>query len=98
VARKLIEENLDFITRIGTLTNSVCQPDLSARMAARCAPRLVRSSRHFTQTEDKEGELVRLKKEIERLAKDIDSKQSRLADDSFLAKAPVKVVEDLRAC
>ena len=38
-----------------------------------------------------------MKKEIERMAKDIESKKARLADETFLSKAPAKIVEDLKA-
>jgi len=46
---------------------------------------------------DKLAEITRLRKEIDRLAKDVASKQSRLADETFISKAPAKIVEDLRA-
>ena len=46
---------------------------------------------------DKDAEVARLRKEIERLAKDIESKKARLADAAFLSKAPAKIVEDLKA-
>ena len=46
---------------------------------------------------DKDAEVARLRKEIERLAKDIESKKARLADETFLSKAPAKIVEDLKA-
>jgi valyl-tRNA synthetase len=45
---------------------------------------------------DKQAETSRLKKEAERLAKDVESKQARLADESFTTKAPAQVVENLR--
>jgi valyl-tRNA synthetase len=51
----------------------------------------------YGEVVDKTGEIVRLKKEAERLAKDIESKKSRLADDAFLSKAPAKIVDDLKA-
>ncbi len=46
---------------------------------------------------DKTAEIARLKKEIDRLAKDVESKQKRLSDESFTSKAPAKVVDALRA-
>jgi valyl-tRNA synthetase len=46
---------------------------------------------------DKAAEIAKAKREIERLAKDIESKQSRLADEAFLSKAPPKIVDELRA-
>ena len=52
---------------------------------------------HTSEAVDKQTEIARLKKEIERLAKDIESKKARLADETFLSKAPAKIVEDLKA-
>ena len=51
----------------------------------------------YGEAVDKQAEIARLKKEIERLAKDIESKKARLADETFLSKAPAKIVEDLKA-
>jgi valyl-tRNA synthetase len=44
---------------------------------------------------DKDAELARLKKEVERLAKDIESKKNRLADDTFRQKAPAEIVRGI---
>jgi valyl-tRNA synthetase len=63
---------------------------------------LIRSAANFDvyiaygEAVDKAAELSRLRKEIDRLAKDISSKQARLADEAFISKAPAKIVEDLR--
>jgi valyl-tRNA synthetase len=46
---------------------------------------------------NKDEEIARLQKEIDRLAKDIESKKGRLGDETFLSKAPAKIVEDLRS-
>jgi valyl-tRNA synthetase len=51
----------------------------------------------FDQNIDKAAEAAKLQKEIDRLAKDIESKKSRLADQVFLSKAPAKIVDDLKA-
>ena len=51
----------------------------------------------YSDAVDKPAEIARLKKEIDRLEKDIESNQARLADDSFTSKAPGKVVDSLRA-
>ncbi|HEV2341432.1 MAG TPA: valine--tRNA ligase [Candidatus Acidoferrales bacterium] len=48
-------------------------------------------------TIDPKTEIQKLKKEIERLSKDIQSKHDRLHDEIFLAKAPAKIVEDLKS-
>jgi valyl-tRNA synthetase len=48
------------------------------------------------QAIDKPAELAKLQKEIERLAKDIDSKKARLSDESFTSRAPAKVIDDFK--
>jgi valyl-tRNA synthetase len=45
---------------------------------------------------DHEAELARLKKEIEGLEKAIASKERQLGDETFLGKAPAKIVDGLR--
>ena len=42
---------------------------------------------------DKPAEIAKMQKEIERLAKDIETKKARLADETFTSKAPAKVVD-----
>ncbi len=44
---------------------------------------------------DKQAEIARLKKEIERLEKDIELKRARTQDQDFINKAPKHVVENL---
>jgi valyl-tRNA synthetase len=51
----------------------------------------------FDQNIDKAAEAAKLQKEIVRLAKDIESKKARLADGTFLSKAPAKIVDELKA-
>jgi valyl-tRNA synthetase len=45
---------------------------------------------------DKPAEIAKLQKEIERLAKDLETKKARLADETFTSKAPAKVVDDFK--
>src|SRR5277367_3287796 len=96
--RKLVELNLEPLLRLANLLGlSISSARLDSTGAA------VRSTARFDlrigydEAVDKQVEIVRLKKEIERLAKDIESKKGRLADESFLSKAPAKIVEDLKA-
>jgi len=98
VLRRLVEENLDPLLRLATLSSlQISAEHLDPTGAA------VRSTAQFDlriaygDTIDKPAEIARLKKEIDRLAKDIESKQNRLADESFTSKAPAKVVDGLRA-
>ncbi|QUX97444.1 valine--tRNA ligase [Marinomonas sp. CT5] len=46
---------------------------------------------------DKEAELARLQKEIDKASKDLQRIQGKLSNDSFVAKAPAAVVEKERA-
>src|SRR5271170_7623689 len=96
--RKLVDSNLEPLLRLANLAAlNISAGHLDATGAA------VRSTARFDlrigydDAVDKQVEVARLKKEIERLAKDIESKKARLADETFLSKAPAKIVEDLKA-
>jgi valyl-tRNA synthetase len=96
--RQLVESNLDTLMRLAVLSGlQISSGHLDGKDAA------IRSTAQFdlriayVDTIDKPAEIARLKKEIERLTKDVASKQARLADDTFLSRAPAKVVDDLRA-
>ncbi|HYL68681.1 MAG TPA: valine--tRNA ligase [Candidatus Limnocylindria bacterium] len=95
---RLMNENYDAILRLAGLSNLI-------REEHRVRPGIIFTTTRFelwitrgviTQ-EEKEQETAKLRKEIERLAKDIESKQKRLADEVFLSKAPAKIVDDLKA-
>jgi valyl-tRNA synthetase len=49
----------------------------------------------YEATVDRGAEIARIKKEVERLEKDVESKKKRLADDSFRSKAPAEIVRNL---
>ncbi|MGA8405789.1 MAG: valine--tRNA ligase [Candidatus Acidiferrales bacterium] len=96
--RRLVEHNLDPLLRLGNLAGlGISATRLDSEGAA------VRSTANYDlriaygDAVDKGSEIARLRKEIERLAKDLASKQARLADEAFLSKAPAKIVEDLKA-
>jgi valyl-tRNA synthetase len=96
--RGLVERNLDALTRLASLSElQVSSGALAAEGAA------VRSTAQFDlriaygDTVDKPAEIAKLQKEIERLAKDIETKKTRLADETFTSKAPAKVVDDFKA-
>jgi valyl-tRNA synthetase len=100
--RTLVQENMDPILRLASLSElRVTSGHPGA--ARRNDSGIVRSTAAFDlriaygDAVDKQAEIGRLKKEMERLAKDIESKQNRLADESFTSKAPEKVVDALRA-
>jgi valyl-tRNA synthetase len=95
--RKLAEQNAEPLTRLATLSAlNISSNRLDGAGAA------VRSTSQFDlriaygDAIDKDVETARLRKEIDRLAKDIESKKGRLGDETFLSKAPAKIVEDLK--
>jgi valyl-tRNA synthetase len=96
--RRLLEDNLDPVLRLATLSSlRVTAEHLDPQGA------IIRSAAAFDlrvafgDTIDKPAEMARLKKAIDSLQKDIASKQSRLADESFTSKAPGHIVDALRA-
>jgi valyl-tRNA synthetase len=95
--RRLAEQNLDALTRLGVLSDiRISAGTLNSDGAA------VRSTAKFDlriaygDAIDKPAEIAKLQKEIERLAKDLETKKARLADETFTSKAPAKVVDDFK--
>jgi valyl-tRNA synthetase len=96
--RKLVEDNLDPLLRLASLSSlQVSSGHLDSQGATIRSTALFDLRIAYGDTIDKPAEIARLKKEIDRLAKDIESKLKRLADETFLSKAPAKIVDDLRA-
>ena len=96
--RNLIHENMEPILRLASLSElRISHDHLKPEGAAVRLTASFELSIPYGDTIDKPAEIARLKKEIDRLEKDIESKQHRLADESFTSKAPGKVVDALRA-
>jgi valyl-tRNA synthetase len=97
-ARKLAQENIDPILRLATLSelrflSGPLSPDGGAvRSTAMFDLRI-----SFGDAIDKTAEVAKLRKESERLAKDIESKQKRLSDETFRSKAPAEIVRNMEA-
>jgi valyl-tRNA synthetase len=96
--RKLIGTNIDALTRLGALSevhvsaNALSSEGATVRSTSKFDLRIV-----YGDAVDKPAEIAKIQKEIERLAKDIETKKARLADESFTSKAPAKVIEDFKA-
>jgi valyl-tRNA synthetase len=95
--RHLLEDNLDPILRLATLSSlRVTAEHLDPQGA------VIRSTAAFDlrialgDAVDKVAEKARLLKKRDELQKDIASKQARLADESFTSKAPGHIVDALR--
>jgi valyl-tRNA synthetase len=94
--RSAIETNLDGILRLALLTELKISADKLPQAGG-----TVRSTSLFdirivyTEAVDVAAECARLKKEHERLAKNIASKERQLADDTFRSRAPEKIIQGL---
>jgi valyl-tRNA synthetase len=94
--RQLVEANLDVVRRLGTLSEIHFR---NAHLST--AGGIVRSGAgfelaiRFGDAVDTKAEAAKLRKELARLAGDIESKKKRLADPVFRSKAPEKVVRGL---
>ena len=95
--RNLVQDNLDPLLRLAALSElRVTADHLDPAGAATRSTAAFDLHIAFGDAVDKPAEIGRLKKDKERLEKDIDSKQKRLADESFTSKAPGHIVDALR--
>jgi valyl-tRNA synthetase len=96
--REVLEKNRAIVLRLATLSDLRFS---DAKLDPGSGP--VRSTPQFDlriaygDTVELGAELVRQRKEKERLARDVESKQSRLADETFRSRAPAEVVRQLEA-
>jgi valyl-tRNA synthetase len=95
--RRLIEENRGAVERLGgvesiNFVESSLAKVAGARSTARFDVHLV-----YEKKIDVAAERERLKKELEKIEKEIANGQRQLGNEQFLAKAPAKVVDGLRA-
>jgi valyl-tRNA synthetase len=94
--RSTITANLDGILRLALLTelnisaDKLPQADGAVRSTSLFDVRII-----YTETVDVGAECARLKKEHERLTKNIASKERQLADDTFRSRAPEKIIQGL---
>jgi valyl-tRNA synthetase len=101
--RKLLEANLEPVLRLASLESLEITPGEGQRLDP--AKGAVRSSPDFEicipfgggidSKGDSKTEIARLRKEKERLARDVESKTKRLKDPAFRGKAPGEVVNNM---
>jgi valyl-tRNA synthetase len=95
-ARDLIQANLDPIRRLATLSEfRLSSTRLNPSVGVMRSTPLFELLIAFGEGIDKQAEIARLKKEIEKLEKDIELKRERTQDQDFMNKAPKQVVENL---
>jgi valyl-tRNA synthetase len=96
--REVVEKNRTIILRLASLSDLRFS---DARFEPAAGP--VRSTAQFDlriaygEGIEMGAELQRLRKEKERLSRDLKSKQSRLADENFRSRAPAEIVRQLEA-
>ena len=95
--RAVIAANLDGIQRLGLVTQlAISDAKLSQSGGGLRSTSLFDVRVPQVETVDVAGELARLKKEIERLTKDIASKERQLGDETFRSRAPEKIIQGLQ--
>src|ERR1700719_465575 len=96
--RETVKENRAIILRLATLSDLRIS---DAKLEPTAGP--VRSNAQFDlrisygDTVDPKSEIARLQKDKERLTRDLEAKQNRLADSTFRSRAPAEVVRQLEA-
>jgi valyl-tRNA synthetase len=94
--RDLIQANLEPIRRLATLSEfRLSTAGLDPASGVMRSTPLFELRIAFGEGIDKVAEIARLKKEIERLEKDIELKRARTQDQDFTSKAPPQVVKNL---
>jgi valyl-tRNA synthetase len=97
--RRLVNENRDTIMRLASLSElrEVSRPVSGSGGAAVAVGADLDIRVIYEEKVDRSAEIARIRKEVDRLQKDVASKKVRLADESFRSKAPAKIVQDLEA-
>jgi len=96
--REKITANVDGILRLGLLTGlTITEGKLAQSGGGLRSTSLFDLRVPQMETVDIASELVRLKKEQERLTKDIASKERQLGDQTFRSRAPEKIIQGLEA-
>src|SRR6266852_2469468 len=93
--RDLIQANIEPIRRLATLSEfRLSTTGLDPAVGVMRSTPLFELRIAFGEGIDKQAEIARLKKEIERLEKAIELKRARTQDQDFISKAPKHVVEN----
>jgi len=98
LAHETIQRNQGGIVRLAALSQLTIseEPQQQTGGAVRSTARFdVRIA--YTEAVDAAAEEARLRKEIERVKKDIESKERQLADETFRSRAPEKIIRGMEA-
>jgi valyl-tRNA synthetase len=94
----LVEENLGAIKRFAALSEMrfLARKDFDSKSGAVRSTALFDMRIGYTEAVDVGAERTRVRKEIDRLTRDISSKRRQLADDTFRSRAPEKIVAGIQ--
>ena len=96
--RQLIEQNRERILRLGVVSElKVSSQHLPQAGGAMRSTSQFDVRIAYAAAVDVGAEKLRLKKEIDRLTKDITSKEKQLGDDTFRSRAPEKIIHGMEA-
>jgi len=98
VSRGFLEKHSDALLRLANLSAVTLADDGRRLDPSRGAMRSTAEFElliPFDEAVDRAAEAVKVRKELERLEKDIAGKKARLADESFRSKAPATVVNGM---
>jgi valyl-tRNA synthetase len=98
-ARSVIDANREAILRLGILSELRVSAERlpEAGGAVRSAAQFDVRITYAAETVDAATELPRVRKEIERIKKDIASKEKQLGDETFRGRAPEKIIHGMEA-
>ncbi len=94
--RQIFEENRGAVERLANVEEMAFVPQSLAKEAGARATSRFEVRVLYEKKIDVAAERERLKKELARIEKQIESAERQLGNEQFLAKAPAKVVEGLR--
>jgi valyl-tRNA synthetase len=95
-AMKVARENEDMIQRLARVSSITYSKPTSQGTSTRHGVNY-EVALHYEKQLDVAAERERLAKDLAKFEKEMESKQTQLQNEAFLAKAPVKVVDGLRA-
>src|SRR5690554_3040454 len=96
--QRRLEENRPYLTKLAALKSITwLNPGDDAPVAATALAGQLELLVPMAGLIDKDAELTRLQKEVNKLQQDIDRTEGKLSNANFVDKAPAKVVEKERA-
>ncbi len=93
---KRLETHRELILRLGRLSEIAVAADASAKGAIESVVDEATLRLFIADAVDKPAELIRIGKELDKIAAEAGKSKAKLGNEGFLAKAPPEVVEEMR--